>query len=92
MACGTPVFAFPGGAVQEIVSEGISGSISTTVEQMAEDVQSQVFLPTVVRNWVETMFSLESMVKRYVELYRDVLGRRSGTGKAPPNTPGEAAA
>lgn len=80
MACGTPVFAFPGGAVGEIVSEGISGNISATVEEMASAVAKEVFTPSVVRNWAETMFSVETMVDRYVDLYREILNRKTVHG------------
>jgi glycosyltransferase involved in cell wall biosynthesis len=76
MACGTPVFAFPGGAVPEIVSDGISGSISNSTEEMATAIANADFVPAVVRNWAETMFSVETMVDRYVELYRAVVGRK----------------
>jgi glycosyltransferase involved in cell wall biosynthesis len=76
MACGTPVFAFPGGAVSEIVSDGISGTISASILDMASAVLKQSFTPSVVRNWAETMFSVEMMVDRYLDLYRAILNRK----------------
>jgi glycosyltransferase involved in cell wall biosynthesis len=76
MACGTPVFAFAGGAVAEIVSDGISGNVSNSVAEMASAVTSQNFVPDVVRNWAETMFSVETMVDHYVDLYRKILHRK----------------
>lgn len=79
MACGTPVLAFPGGAVEEIVSEGISGTISHSVAEMAHAIHTQQFAPELVRNWAETMFSMETMVDRYVDLYRTVLKRKEKT-------------
>lgn len=81
MACGTPAFAFPGGAVPEIISEGISGTISTSVAGMVSAITTQTFTPSVVRNWAETMFSVETMVDRYVELYRMILKRKYDPGK-----------
>lgn len=81
MACGTPVFAFPGGAVAEVVSEGISGHVSTSIEEMASAITSQTFTPDVVRIWAETMFSVETMVDRYVELYRSILNRKIERGR-----------
>lgn len=77
MACGTPVFAFSGGAVPEIVSEGVSGNISNSVAEMARNVQTMSFAPPMVRNWAETMFSVETMVDRYAELYRAILERKA---------------
>src|SRR5487761_1106472 len=73
MACGTPVFALPGGAVAEIVSHGISGRICSSVEDMARAVVTESFMPEIVRNWAETMFSVETMVDRYVDLYDAIL-------------------
>ncbi|MGC1781421.1 MAG: glycosyltransferase family 4 protein [Acidobacteriaceae bacterium] len=73
MACGTPVFAFHGGAVCEIVSDGISGNVSKSVEDMATAATQMKFDPRVVRNWAETMFSVETMVDRYVDLYHTIL-------------------
>ncbi|MGH7170420.1 MAG: glycosyltransferase family 4 protein [Gemmataceae bacterium] len=81
MACGTPVFAFPGGAVVEIVSEGISGSVSTSVDEMAAAVATQCYAPGIVRNWAETMFSVDTMVERYLDLYRTILNRKIERGQ-----------
>ncbi len=92
MACGTPVFAFPGGAVAEIVSDGISGNISTSVSEMASAVGTQKFMPDVVRNWAETMFSVETMVDHYVELYRVVMNRKFERARKPARPARETAA
>jgi glycosyltransferase involved in cell wall biosynthesis len=73
MACGTPVFAFPGGSVPEIVQANVSGSISSSAEQMAEAVRNTTYSPEVVRGWVEQRFSVDIMVQRYVELYEGIL-------------------
>jgi glycosyltransferase involved in cell wall biosynthesis len=73
MACGTPVFAFPGGSVPEIVVEGSSGAISSSAEEMADSVRNTTYTPELVRGWVEQRFSVEIMVRRYVELYERIL-------------------
>jgi glycosyltransferase involved in cell wall biosynthesis len=73
MACGTPVFALPGGSVPEIVRPGISGAISSSTEEMADAVRNTTYRPEVVRGWVEQGFSVESMVHRYVALYEAIL-------------------
>ena len=73
MACGTPVFALPGGAVPEIVRPGISGAISSSAEEMADAVRNTTYAPEVVRGWVEQGFSVDTMVQRYVELYEGIL-------------------
>ncbi len=73
MACGTPVFAFGRGAVHEIVCEGVSGSICTSVEDMISCVQRMRFKPRLVRQWVERNFSADVMASRYLELYRSLV-------------------
>ncbi len=73
MACGTPVFALPGGAVPEIVRPGISGTISSSPEEMVDAVKNAAYEPEVVRGWVEQGFSVDIMVERYVELYEGIL-------------------
>jgi glycosyltransferase involved in cell wall biosynthesis len=73
MACGTPVFALPGGSVPEIVRPGISGTISSSAEEMAEAVRKTTYAPEVVRGWVERKFSVDIMVQRYVDLYEGIV-------------------
>ena len=36
MACGTPVLALPGGSVEEVVRDGISGFVCQTPDEMAQ--------------------------------------------------------
>ncbi len=80
MACGTPVLATPGGSVPEIVRDGISGYICRNVQQMIERVSNLDLSPTKVRHYVEENFSIDRMVKSYLELYEDAL-RESRTQK-----------
>lgn len=69
MACGTPVLAFSGGSVPEIVQEGISGQISQTVDEMAEQAKTISIPAKTIRKYVEEEFSVQRMVNSYVELY-----------------------
>lgn len=73
MACGTPVFAFSRGAVPEVVCEGISGCIASTVDEMAEQAQTMQFNAHAIRAWAEQNFSASTMADRYLALYRDTL-------------------
>lgn len=73
MACGTPVFAFPGGSVPEIVVPGLSGAISSSVEEMADAVRNTKYKPAETRAFVEQRFSVDIMVERYIELYESIL-------------------
>lgn len=74
MACGTPVFAFPGGSVREIVQDGVSGWVCDSVDEMASRItSSQRFDPVAVRSYAERTFSLEKMVGSYERLYMEIL-------------------
>jgi glycosyltransferase involved in cell wall biosynthesis len=91
MACGTPVFALPGGSVPEIVRPGISGAINSSVEELADAVRNTAYRPGAVRNWVEQRFSVDIMVRRYVALYEEILAKHLDS-RAPLGPSKEAAA
>jgi len=71
MACGTPVLALRGGSVPEIVRDGISGYVCRSVSQLAKRAMDLHIEADVVRQYVEENFSLQRMVARYQELYKD---------------------
>src|SRR6185312_750954 len=73
MACGTPVLAFPGGAVPEVVKDGISGYICNSVEDMAGRAKNLDLDAASVRRYAEKNFSLDGMVSSYVQLYREIV-------------------
>lgn len=72
MACGAPVLALPGGAVAEIVREGVSGHIGNSVDELAAYARDMSFDPKRVRAHVEENFSLEGMVAKYIALYEEI--------------------
>ncbi len=72
MACGTPVLAFKGGSVPEIVRDGVSGYVCRSVRDMAKRVTSLQFDSHRIRQYVEENFSLEHMVAQYISLYREL--------------------
>jgi len=78
MACGTPVLAFAGGSVEEIVSDGTSGWICHDVADMAAKAEAPGVSPESCRAWVNTHFSRERMVERYVDVYE-----RARSGQTP---------
>lgn len=80
MACGTPVFAFPGGSVAEIVKPGVSGAISSSVEEMADAVKNAAYDPAKIRAWAEQRFSVDAMVERYIDLYESILTDSESSG------------
>ena len=73
MACGTPVLAFPGGSVREVISEGVSGYIGNSVDELAELARHLSLPAAAIRNYVEVNFSLDRMVRQYAELYAELV-------------------
>jgi glycosyltransferase involved in cell wall biosynthesis len=77
MACGTPVLAFPGGSVPELVSNGVSGYVCGSTEAMAaratQIADGQGIAPLVVRKYAEEYFSVDRMVSQYLALYGELL-------------------
>lgn len=73
MACGTPVIAFPGGAVEEVIDDGISGRLCRDVSEAAAVLQRETFQPKAVRHCAETRFSADAMARHYCQLYSGLL-------------------
>jgi glycosyltransferase involved in cell wall biosynthesis len=73
MACGTPVLAMPGGSVDEIVKEGVSGCVRKSVQELADCARDLHFVPDTVRRYASVFFSRERMVNDYIELYTRIL-------------------
>jgi glycosyltransferase involved in cell wall biosynthesis len=75
MATGTPVIAFSGGSVNEIVRDGTSGYVCSGVEDAAARVREvQALKPASVRSYAQQFFSVERMVQDYLSLYREMDG------------------
>jgi glycosyltransferase involved in cell wall biosynthesis len=73
MATGTPVLAFPGGSVAEIVRNGVSGYICTSVEDaVARLPELRTYKPSAVRAYCQRYFSRERMAQEYLALYREL--------------------
>jgi len=73
MACGTPVLALGGGAVVEVVKDGVSGYVCRSVRELAKRVTQLNFDPAALRRYVEENFSLELMVGKYADLYAEAV-------------------
>lgn len=73
MAHGTPVLAMPGGSVEEIVKEGVSGHVRGSVAELAELAKNLNFAPHQVRAYAEENFSTERMVNDYIQLYSEII-------------------
>ncbi len=75
MACGTPVLASPGGAVGEVVRNGVSGFVCASADEMAQQARQLPggFNPAAVRQYCQQYFSVERMVADYVALYQELV-------------------
>ncbi len=71
MASGTPVVAFPSGALKEIVTHGRTGFLVNNAEEMADAiVECDSISPQACRAEAEQKFSSERMFAEYLDLYR----------------------
>ena len=74
MACGTPVIAFPGGSVAEIIEDGVTGFIVHSVEEAAEAAREVHLLDrSACRAVFERRFSARRMCRDYVRTYERVI-------------------
>jgi glycosyltransferase involved in cell wall biosynthesis len=70
LACGTPVIAFPSGALPEIVEHGVTGFLVESPRDMALAMREADRLdPEACREAARRRFSATAMVARYLELY-----------------------
>ena len=85
MACGTPVIAWRNGSVPEVVVDGETGFIVSSVEEMATAIDRVHELdPLTMRARVEQQFSADAMVAGYEDIYRKVLAHEDRAGRVPP--------
>lgn len=75
MACGTPVVAWRNGSVEEIIEDGVSGFIVSSLAEAAKAVARARTLDRArVRAAFERRFAQEHMVDGYLKAYRSLLG------------------
>lgn len=77
MACGTPVIAFKGGSVPEIIDEGRSGvSVDSTEEAARAAARIHELDRAEIRACFERRFTTERMASDYLTIYRELPGVR----------------
>jgi glycosyltransferase involved in cell wall biosynthesis len=77
MACGTPVIAFRGGSVPEVIDDGVTGYVVKDIDDAVGAVEKIGSLDrTAVRAVFERRFTAERMAKEYLEIYRNLPGAR----------------
>jgi glycosyltransferase involved in cell wall biosynthesis len=75
LACGTPVLAFPEGAVPEVIEDGRTGFLCHDVGDMAEAIGKIGQIDRAVcRQAVEGYFSTGRMVREHLELFETLAG------------------
>jgi len=73
MATGTPVVAFRGGSVPEVIDDGVTGFIVDDMEQAVRAAERIGELDrSVCRSVFERRFSSARMAERYTELYEEM--------------------
>jgi glycosyltransferase involved in cell wall biosynthesis len=73
MACGTPVLAFAGGAVEEVVRDGVNGWICRDIADMAAHMRSLDIPAAACRDFASTHFSVARMTEEYLKVYEQAL-------------------
>jgi glycosyltransferase involved in cell wall biosynthesis len=76
MAAGTPVIAWRSGALPEIVTEGRTGFLVSSVEEMADRMRAVAMIrDESCRAEAQKRFDSELMISKYIGLYQTVAGR-----------------
>jgi len=76
MACGTPVIAYPNGAVPEVVEDKKTGFIVKNVNEMVKAIKNiETIERRKCRERVEKYFSVEKMVDDYEKIYHKILNK-----------------
>lgn len=74
LACGTPVIAFPAGALADIIEHGRTGFLVNDAAEMAAAIRAAPLLDMRrCRRAARTRFSGQRMVRQYLERYRDII-------------------
>jgi glycosyltransferase involved in cell wall biosynthesis len=74
LACGTPVVAFPAGALADIVEPGVTGFLVNDADEMAEAIHRADALDRErCREVARRKYSLDRMVEAYFAAYRHLV-------------------
>jgi|GEM_PF-1348952 len=84
MVCGTPVVALRGGAVSEVIVDGVTGRICDDPAELPAAIeQVRAYDPAECRAHVVRNFGADTLGRGYEQVYRRVLrSRRARTGHA----------
>ncbi len=77
MACGTPVIAYPKGAIREVIKDKKTGFIVKNTKEMVEAIKKIDQIDRrECRKLVEEKFTIEKMVDNYEKVYQKILKER----------------
>ena len=75
MACGTPVIAYDRGSMAELIDQGETGFlVADDAEATARSTEAGELDRAAIRASTVERFDRSTMVRRYVSVYRDVVG------------------
>lgn len=78
LACGTPVVAFPAGALPDIVEHGRTGMLVVDEREMADAIEAvRAIDPEACRRAARERFSVTAMAERYLELFARITQERA---------------
>jgi len=84
MACGTPVIAFGRGSVPEVIDDGVTGFVVSSVDEAVAALKKLEHLDrSRVRAGFEARFTVERMARDYVDIYARMMGAVTGPGFVP---------
>ncbi|HEX7034629.1 MAG TPA: glycosyltransferase family 4 protein [Pseudomonadales bacterium] len=82
MACGTPVIGWNCGSVPEVLEDGLTGAVVTSVDAAVEAIGRVGELDRArIRHEFERRFSAPIMAGRYVDLYERLLENERAAGR-----------
>lgn len=80
MSCGTPVIGFSNGATKEIIQNGKTGFLVDQKNGVAGLKKALAKIdqikPEYCRQYVETNFSLNTMINNYEKIYRELIAKK----------------
>lgn len=73
MACGTPVITFRRGAMSELIKDGVTGIIGSTLEELIDRYDEIHSIDRAIcRKHAQQKFSSEVMIENYLKIYDDL--------------------
>ena len=74
LACGTPVLGYRRGSIPEIIEHRVTGLISENLDEMTKHVEGISLIDRRrCRQVFEERFTVEQMVRNYVQAYQQIL-------------------